>query len=94
MRTKPEPKGAFKKETKTVVDAQRSIRDDSEIDESTKEQIVRFMSYLAVDNGAEHVLNRGTPVRGTRARWLIGNEDFPEIHHGRLHGAAARHRAQ
>ncbi len=50
MRTKPEPKGAFKKEARTVVDAQRSIRDDSEIDESTKEQIVRFMSYLAVDN--------------------------------------------
>ena len=50
METKPEPKGVFKRETRTVVDAQRSIRDDSEIDESTKEQIVRFMSYLAVDN--------------------------------------------
>ncbi len=50
MRTKPEPKGVFKKETRTVVDAQKSIRDDSGIDESTKEQIVTFMSYLAVDD--------------------------------------------
>ena len=50
MERKPEPKGVFRKGTRTVADAQRSIREDNEIDSSTKEQIVRFMSYLAIDN--------------------------------------------
>ncbi|GAG28186.1 unnamed protein product, partial [marine sediment metagenome] len=50
MERKPRPKGVFRKDTMTIADAQGSIRQDNEIDGATREQIVKFMSYLAIDD--------------------------------------------
>ncbi|MHC5053969.1 MAG: tyrosine-type recombinase/integrase [Planctomycetota bacterium] len=49
MKDKQEPIGVFRKNTKNVADAMGSIREDDEIGEPTKEQIVGFLSCLAVE---------------------------------------------
>lgn len=49
MKDKQEPRGVFRKSTGNVADAMESVREDNEIDGATKEQIVAFLSYLAVE---------------------------------------------
>lgn len=49
MRAETDSRAAACGQTKAVVDVQKMIREDGDIDETAKNQIVGFLSYLAVD---------------------------------------------